>query len=451
VETIPVLLDPYANRTILHPFVAVLLIVMVCFALAKDRKLAVLAIILVTNFVTPAQRISLAGVDFSILRIVVYFLLLRIILRNEISSYKPVKLDYFVFTYVLYSFVCFNVLRHSFSAVATSIGATLDVAGGYLAIRVLIRDDEDVESYVRAMMVVSFIIAPLFLLENATGHNPFFPMGWVPLTPEMRDGKMRLQGPYPHPILAGAYWAAMVPYFLAFKKKLGKYDPLMLLAIAAAVLMILLSSSSTSLMALLAVVPASILFYQRSSQRKLNILIVIGILCLALVMKGPVWSLIARIDLSGGSTGYFRYLLVDAFIRNWKEWFFFGVESTVHWGAGKSLSWAGLGDVANNYVAAGVQGGMIGFVAFVGAMAVAFGFVGKLVRKATSEDRRYQYWHYGVAVFAHAVSFIGVSYYGQIELSWWISIAICASLYQANILDTRREGRLAPSLAAAAG
>ena len=40
---------------------------------------------------------------------------------------------------------------------------------------------------------------------------------------------------------------------------------------------------------------------------------------LHLVMNGPVWSLIARVDLTGSSSSYHRYYLLDNCIRHFSD------------------------------------------------------------------------------------------------------------------------------------
>jgi hypothetical protein len=37
-------------------------------------------------------------------------------------------------------------------------------------------------------------------------------------------------------------------------------------------------------------------------------------------------------------------------------------------------------------------------------------------------------WALGVSLFVHAVSFIGVSYFGQITMLWYLSLAVPSSL-----------------------
>ena len=50
-------------------------------------------------------------------------------------------------------------------------------------------------------------------------------------------------------------------------------------------------------------------------------------------MKAPVWALIARVDLTGSSSSYQRYQLVDMTIRHFGAWWLIGTPDYVNWGS----------------------------------------------------------------------------------------------------------------------
>ena len=99
----------------------------------------------------------------------------------------------------------------------------------------------------------------------------------------------------------------------------------------------------------------------------LAFLLVFGWLCVLhfLLMKQPVWHLLARIDLVGGSTGWHRYHLVDKFFDYFHEWWLLGTPNTGHWGPG-------LHDVTNQFVAEGVSGGILQLAGFCASIWFAF-------------------------------------------------------------------------------
>jgi hypothetical protein len=129
------------------------------------------------------------------------------------------------------------------------------------------------------------------------------------------------------------------------------------------------------------------------------------------VREKPVWHLIARLSSVTGGTGYHRYKLIDAFVRRFDEWALFGTGNTAHWG------W-GLQDTTNQYVAEGVRAGLATLVLFI--ILLRFSFV--QLRLARNAFERLEgskslgallAWGSSVSLAVHCVSFISVSYFGQ--------------------------------------
>ena len=356
--------NEYAKHTLLHPIVAVLLAVLVALTLIRSRNYAVASFLIIINFVTAAQRISVAGIDFPIYRIMICVILLRAFLRNEYKWVRMTKLDGIVILQVFAASVA-TVLRHSaISEFVYAVSTALDALGTYYAFRVLLRDYNDLKLFARTLAYISFGIALIFVVERSTGRNPMAVFGGVSEFSWIREGKARVQGPYPHVILAGCYWAMIAPFFIAGWREGQAFRPVMAAAFLAAAITVLLCASSTPLVSLAAGIGAMILYYQRNITMRLKVAILAAILGLALFWNKPVWFLLAKIDFTGGSTGYFRYFLIDSFVRNWKQWVLIGTRTTANWGQG-------LIDVCNQYVAMGTTGGLATFALFLASIACA--------------------------------------------------------------------------------
>jgi hypothetical protein len=135
-------------------------------------------------------------------------------------------------------------------------------------------------------------------------------------------------------------------------------------------------------------------------------------------MKAPVWALIGRIDVTGSSSSYHRYQLVDQFIRRFADWWLLGTKSNGDWG------WD-MWDQANQYVAVGESGGLLAFICFVAIIVVGFRYVGK-ARRAALGNRTGELlvWSVGAALFANVVAFFGISYYDQTMVCWYLLLAL---------------------------
>ena len=79
---------------------------------------------------------------------------------------------------------------------------------------------------------------------------------------------------------------------------------------------------------------------------------------LHLVMHGPVWSLIEKIDLTGGSSSYHRYMLVDNCIRHFGDWWLLGSRNYGDWG------WD-MWDLCNQFVVNALTGGLVTLVLYI--------------------------------------------------------------------------------------
>ena len=116
--------------------------------------------------------------------------------------------------------------------------------------------------------------------------------------PEFRNGSFRARGPFVHPILAGTIAASCLPMALCLWRDNRK---LALAGLAAAAAIVFSSGSSGPVMTTLAILLAVALWTQRQYLRAIRWFTLILILALALAMKAPVYYLIARIDITGGS------------------------------------------------------------------------------------------------------------------------------------------------------
>ena len=156
------------------------------------------------------------------------------------------------------------------------------------------------------------------------------------------------------------------------------------------------------------------------------------LITLHMVMNAPVWHLISRVSAVGGSSSWHRYNLINETIKNFKDWWLYGCsgQTVASWGI-----WAG--DVSNQYIMEGISGGFLTLLCFVGIIVVAFREVGILWRlQVRYPDRMKLSWALGVSLFVHCMNFIGVSYFGQIWILWYMILAMISSLSNSMVLST---------------
>jgi hypothetical protein len=189
----------------------------------------------------------------------------------------------------------------------------------------------------------------------------------------------------------------------------------------AATVITVASNSSTPVLTYVAGIVGLCCWPLRNLMRPIRYGIVIILILLHMVMKAPVWHLISRIDLTGSSSGYHRYLLVDQFIRRFSEWWLFGVKDTSRWG------WD-MWDTANQYVSTGENSGLLPFVLFIAIIVYGFKRL-SVARRMAGEDRgtEFFYWCLWSALLANVVGFFGISYFDQTLVAWYALLAMIAA------------------------
>lgn len=412
----------YVNQTTLHPLGFSAIMVLGLALLLLPRRLALVPIILSACFIAPAQRVVILTLDFNMLRIMVVFAWARMFLRGEGAGFVWKRMDTVVILWMTSGTFAYLLLHSNTSAVIYKLGYAFDAFGLYFFFRCAIRRWRDVEASVQTLIVVSIPVAIAFVVESATGRNAFAVFGGVAPITEIRQERLRCQGAFSHPIMAGCFWAPMMPLFAARAWARGAARVWGVVGLVTSMVIITTCASSTPLMGVLAGVLAASAFPLRYQMRAVRWCVFATLVGLHLVMNAPVWHLIARVDIVGGSTGWHRYNLIDQAINHVREWWLFGTLSTAHWG------W-GLYDVTNQYVLEGVRGGLLTLGLFVFIIAQGFAGIGRMITLWERSARlRALVWALGASLFVHCMNFIGVSYFGQIIVVWYLLLAIIASM-----------------------
>ena len=428
----------WANETMLHPLGLVALVVMAAATLALPRRFAFVPMILLACLIPSRQRVVIATLDFTLLRLLVLVAWVRIVARGE-AKLRFQALDYVLLASTLALAIVPTLRTGTMSTLVFNLGVAFDAIGMYFLFRVMIRNWADFRSLVTCLAVVSVPVAACFVVEASTGRNLFSVFGGVPEYTMIRDGRLRCQGPFGHPILAGAFWASLVPLFAARCWENGAGRTIGAVGVTTSLLVVALCASSTPIAGLGAVFVGSAFFPLRAKMRTVRWSLLGVLVGLHLVMNAPVWHLISRIDLVGGSTGWHRYNLIDQAIRRFGEWALLGTNSTAHWGHA-------LGDVANQYVLTGTRGGFVSLALMIALLSLAYRDVGRLVRRnRRSRTRLIASWALGVSLFAHTLMFVAVSYFGQMTMAWYLQLALIGSLVQVSAPQRIRERATKPT------
>jgi hypothetical protein len=427
----------WANQTQLHPLALAMTIVNGLALVLLPRRYSIWPILVMLCFVAPAQRLVVAGLDFNLIRLMVLFGAVRVLIRREFLGIRVLPIDVVMIAFILVRAAVYTAQWGNSSSLIYQLGQGFDGLGMYALFRCLLRSWDDVVRTTIGFIVLSVPVLICFAIEHQTGRNMFSVFGGVPEFTQIREGRMRCQGAFAHPIIAGCFWASMLPLVTALWWRGSVGRVWCMLGTGTMLGIVILTASSTPITAVAFGVFGWVMFLARRYMGWVILGTTALLVMLHMVMKAPVWHLISRIQITAGNTGYHRFMLIDSAIRRFDEWALLGTRTTAHW------FWGGQ-DVTNQYVLEGVTGGAITLVLFIVTLVLAFRMVGVCWRSASgSRAGMLAAWSIGVMFFVHATNFIGVSYFGQATPLWYMHLAIAASMYEAVRRASR--GRAATS------
>lgn len=361
------------------------------------------------------QQAVVFGLHFPVLRILIFCAWIRVapdflqrgrLVAGGFSATDKALILWLGWTAIAYA-ICWGDLR----ALIPRLGVLYTAAGAYFLLRCLVRDKMSVERTIRTLAVICAVLAVLMTVEQFTGRSLLSTFASHEFT-EIREGRIRSQGPFAHPIIAGVFGALLLPVFLGLRSS-AKSRKYALIGICGAAVMVATSASSTPVAAAVVGVAGVFMWPLRRHMRTIRWGALATLIALHIVMKAPVWSLLHRVSFVGGSNTWHRFELVDQCIRHFDQWWLVGTTVNDAWGAH-------MWDTANWYVGSAVRGGLIGLGLFIALISFSFRDVGRGWRSLSRESGAGKLvWSLGAGMFAGAVSFLGSELYDQSVVAWY--------------------------------
>jgi hypothetical protein len=411
-----------AAETLLHPLVALWMLIAILLILRQPREKAITPFLLAFFTVPFGQVVLLGGLHLTVLRILILTVLARMAAFRGSSPAGKFPggfnaVDRLVGLWTVSALVVVSLQWMDPQGLVKSLGDFLDAFGGYLAVRFLIPDGEAVRRTIKVMAVICVIQGACMVSEQFTRQNVLSFLGVY--SPTIRDGHIRSEGVMGS-IQSGAFAGVSIPLFVWLWAE-GKSRVAACAGLAGATAMVFASHTSTSWMVYGGNLVGFGFWPLRERMRLVRWGIVTILMGLHLVMHGPVWSLIEKIDLTGGSSSYHRYMLIDTLIRHFGDWWLLGTRDNGSWG------WEAW-DTCNQFVAVGVTGGLLTLALFIMILKRSFASVGN-ARKQVNGDRRQEWFHWclGSALFANVIAFFGINYMAQLMICLF-SLLACISV-----------------------
>jgi hypothetical protein len=372
-------------------------------------------------YITQGQVVVLGGFHFHAIRIVLLAGLIRIAARRELPKFKLTDLDGVI---VLFSVLTYGLNGLRLGVWQESVGHAYDAILSYFLFRCIITSWEEILALLPGLAVLIIPMAICMFKEMHTGQSVFAFMGGLPDVEAERAGRFRAAGAFRGPHCAGAFGATLIPLFVSLYMVSRQRRLIAVAGIIAATAITYESNSSGPLMAYLSALIGLAFWPLRKHMRKVRWGIVVFLICTGLAMKAPIWYLMARIaDLTGGD-GWYRSYLMQQCWNHMSDWWLMGVTDTSGWAA------TGEGkDLCNVYVGCAAGGGMGSLILFVVILVKSFQKLGMALKTARESlpESEAVFWCMGCVLFAHVMTFFSVSYWDQMNVVWWGTLAAFAS------------------------
>jgi len=417
----------------LNPIGLIFTLAASAYLLTLPRRLAAIPFLIGTIYMTRGQVLEVGPAHFTVVRILVAVGVLRVLSKGERIVGGLNRIDVLMILWAL--FLIISSVFHTSDAWVFRAGMVWSELGSYFLLRIWIQDSDDIRRIFSALCIVLVPIAALMLLEKAIGKNLFgVLLGGIDEVPSLREGHYRAAGPFDHPILAGVVGATCLPMALYLWKS---HRTRALEGLFAGGGIIFASTSSGPIMMLLFILFGLALWKMRKHLSMIRRLALAAVIALDVVMKDPVYFLMARIDLSGGSTGWYRARLIQSSIEHLDEWWAAGTDYTRHWMPTGISANAAHADITNHLLAMGVMGGIPLMFLFIMVLVAAFSIVGRTLRESESASMEYRFlvWLLGAVLFGHVWNFFSISLFDQSVIFFYLVLACIGAVQVAKPVE----------------
>ncbi len=424
-----------AADTAILPLTAGSLLIAVVLILMLHREKAITPFLVAFFTIPIGQVVVLGGLHFTGLRILILAGLAKKAISQGSSSEGKYPggfnaLDRAVMLWSILSAIVFSLQFTETQALITDLGALLDTLGAYLVLRFLIPDGEAMRRTIKTLAAICVIQGIPMIGEQITRINVFGYVTGVSIASAVRDGRVRASGTL-GALTAGPLAGLVIPMFVWLWTE-KKSRMVAFAGLAGATAMVITSNSSTSTMALTGSFVGLALWPLRNWMRQIRWGLLCTLVGLHLHMKAPVWALIARVDLTGSSSSYQRYSLVDMTVRHFGDWWLIGTPEYVNWGWD---TW----DLCNQFVVVALTGGLFTLIVYIAIFKRGFGAIGT-ARKLVKGDRgqEWLFWCLGSTLFATVMAYFGINAGQVLIISFFVLVAcISVTTFEARQPTTR--------------
>jgi hypothetical protein len=429
------------------------LCVVLVVVLFAPRRWAVIGIMGGVLFLTQGQSFQVFGFNMFAMRFVELAAFLRVMLRREFAFRNLTGIDKLLIFLFAYTMVVF--LLRSEVGQANRIGESIDAYLCYFTFRGLMMGGmEDFRWFLRHFLLLLAPYTACVLIESFLHNNLFSSMGGVVYGDWFRGGRIRCQGSFRNAALLGAVFASFLPIYLGLGfSKIDRKQAIFGLGLC---LVIIWASNSGGPASAAAFAVLGWAFWRvRTKMKLVRRAAAAGFIALAIVMKAPVWYIIARVSSITGGAGWHRAHLMDMAFKHLDLWWLCGmpIKDTADWFP-YVLSITGGADITNEFLAFGINAGLGALLLFCAILIQAFRKIGQSIAIVRSRDgggggMEPLLWGLGVMLTIHCINWLDITYFDQSYVIWFFDLAVINNVTEmciASLPKTEGEIPLAAAL-----
>ena len=153
-------------------------------------------------------------------------------------------------------------------------------------------------------------------------------------------------------------------------------------------------------------------------------------------MKAPVWYLLERVSQVTGGDGYSRAYLIDVSVQHLSQWWLAGLAIT------ETVDWfpyfnplTGGADITNQFISYGLMAGLGAIALCLYLVTQSFRRLGEAMAELRSQspeasESEFLLWGLGVMLAVHMVTWLGITYYDQFFVVWFMQLAVISGVTQ---------------------
>ncbi len=417
----------------MSPLGILIIVICTCLVALAPRRWAIFGMLCGVLFLPQSQQFFIGGINIFGLRFLEVAAVFRIFARKEYTSIRLTQLDKLLLTFFIYSTIIF--LLRSSDGQAYQIGLAVDALSCYFAFRSFIKDDSDIRWILRMFVWILVPFTIIVTIESVTTNNPFSTyMGGISYGGDwLRNGRLRCQGSFRHSSLLGSVAASFIAIYIA--ALVGRFDRKQAWVGIASCLVIIWACNSggpISSVANVAFCWTLWAFKQHLKLIKRGLLIVLALI--AVVMEAPLIYLPAKVSSITGGDGWHRSFLMEISFHDLDKWWMFGMplSETIDWFPYHTPG-TGFADITNQFIAYGLDSGLLAIVLCVAFLAAAFREIGYILKTSAHANNSptpvtYITWGLASALVMHIANWLGIIYFDQSYVVWYLQLAMIGSL-----------------------